>query len=155
MAKDKTLKLTTREIRLAQAGSFLLAGDSMKRALVKAGFSESTARAPKRNGLSADQCLEALKRQDNGTYLKKSLPPLEFEYSEATIQDKVEDVDENYIENLPRGLDGAQYQWADIDGEGLSGILTEQGDSWFYKRNVSAFPVIDEDGFILVDSLTG
>ena len=86
------------------------------------------------------------KRQDDGTYLKKSLPPLEFEYSRATIQDKVEDVDEESLENLPQGLDGTQYQWADIDGEGLSGILTEQGDSWFYKRNVSTLPVIGEDG---------
>lgn len=86
------------------------------------------------------------KLQDDGTYLKKSLPPLEFEYSQATIQDKVEDVDEESIENLPQGLDGAQYQWADIDGEGSSGILTEQGDSWFFKRNVSALPVIDKDG---------
>jgi RHS repeat-associated protein len=79
-------------------------------------------------------------------YLKKSLPPLEFEYSKATIQNKVQDVDEESIENLPQGLDGAQYQWADIDGEGSSGILTEQGDSWFYRRNVSALPVIGEDG---------
>jgi hypothetical protein len=86
------------------------------------------------------------KRQDDGAYLKKSLPPLEFEYSKATIQDKVEDVDEESIENLPQGLDGAQYKWVDIDGEGASGILTEQGDSWFYKRNVSALPVIDKDG---------
>ena len=86
------------------------------------------------------------KRQDDGTYLKKSAPPLEFEYSKASIQDKAKKVDEESIENLPQGLDGAQYQWADIDGEGLSGILTEQSDSWFYKRNVSALPVMDEDG---------
>jgi RHS repeat-associated protein len=86
------------------------------------------------------------KRQDDGTYLKKSLPPLELEYSEATVQDKVQEVDEESIENLPQGLDGAQYQWVDIDGEGASGILTEQGDSWFYKRNLSPLPVIDKDG---------
>ena len=29
------------------------------------------------------------------------------------------------------------YQWVDLDGEGLSGILTEQADGWFYKRNLS------------------
>jgi len=87
-----------------------------------------------------------LKRRDNGTYLKKSLPPLEFAYSKATIQEKVEELDEESLANLPQGLDGAQYQWADIDGEGLSGILTEQGDSWLYKRNISALPLIGEDG---------
>ncbi len=86
------------------------------------------------------------KRQANGAYLKKSLPPLEFKYTEAAIRDKVEDVGEESLENLPEGLDGAQYQWADIDGEGASGILTEQGGAWFYKRNESALPVLGEDG---------
>jgi RHS repeat-associated protein len=85
------------------------------------------------------------KRQDNGTYLKKSLPPLEFQYSEAVIQEEIQEIDKESLENLPQGLDGAQYQWADIDGDGLSGILTEQGDAWFYKRNVSALPVMGED----------
>jgi RHS repeat-associated protein len=85
-------------------------------------------------------------RQDDGTYLKKSLPPLEFEYSKAAIQDKIKDVDQDGIENLPQGLDGSQYQWVDIDGEGTAGILTEQGNAWLYKRNISALPVIDEDG---------
>lgn len=86
------------------------------------------------------------KRQDDGTFLKKSLPPLEFEYSKAIIQDEIREVDRESLENLPQGLDGVQYQWVDIDGEGLSGILTEQGDSWFYKRNVSALPITGEDG---------
>ena len=35
--------------------------------------------------------------------------------------------------NLPYGLDGTHYRWVDLDGEGLSGILTEQAGSWFYK----------------------
>ncbi|MFN0088302.1 MAG: SpvB/TcaC N-terminal domain-containing protein [Blastocatellia bacterium] len=72
-------------------------------------------------------------RQSNGAYLKKSLPPLEFEYSEAVIQSEVREIDAGSLENLPYGLDGARYQWADLDGEGVSGILTEQGESWFYK----------------------
>ena len=28
------------------------------------------------------------------------------------------------------------YQWVDLDGEGVSGILTEQGNAWFYKPNL-------------------
>ncbi len=86
------------------------------------------------------------KRQANGTYLKKSLPSLEFQYSEAVIQDKVQNLDDESLENLPQGPDGTQYQWVDIDGEGISGILTEQSDSWFYKRNVSPIPVVDAEG---------
>ena len=75
------------------------------------------------------------------TYLKKSLPPVEFEYSKANIDETVRDVDEDSLENLPYGLDGSHYQWVDLDGEGLSGILTEQGGAWFYKRNLGAVPI--------------
>lgn len=65
-----------------------------------------------------------------------SLPPLEFEYNQAAIQDKITKIDAESLENLPIGLDGSLYQWVDLDGEGLSGILTEQVDAWFYKQNM-------------------
>jgi len=70
------------------------------------------------------------------TYVKKSLPPLEFEYSKAAIQDRVLELDAESLENLPAGLDGSTYQWVDLDGEGVSGILTEQAGGWFYKPNL-------------------
>lgn len=70
------------------------------------------------------------------TYLKKSLPQLEFEYSKATIHEEIKEIDTESLENLPYGLDGASYQGVDLDGEGLSGILTEQADAWFYKSNL-------------------
>jgi hypothetical protein len=59
-------------------------------------------------------------RRPDGTYLKKSLPPLEFEFSQATIHDEVREIDAESLENLPYGLDGAIYQWLDLDGEGIS-----------------------------------
>jgi hypothetical protein len=85
------------------------------------------------------------KRQQNG-YLKKSLPPLEFEYSRPTIDETIWEVDPESLKNLPYGVDGAHYQWVDLDGEGLSGILTEQAEGWFYKPNLSPINVQEEDG---------
>jgi hypothetical protein len=76
------------------------------------------------------------KRTTDG-YLKRSMPPLEFKYSQAVIQEEVREVEGASLENLPRGLDGSLYQWVDLDGEGLSGILSEQAKGWFYKRNFS------------------
>jgi RHS repeat-associated protein len=73
----------------------------------------------------------------DGTYLRKALPALEFSYTEAKIEDEVRELDAESSENLPIGLDGSHYQWVDLDGEGLSGILTEQAEGWFYKRNLS------------------
>ncbi len=86
------------------------------------------------------------KYRPDGTYLKKPLPPLEFEYSKADIQEDVREIDQESLENLPYGLDGAQYQWVDLDGEGISGILTEQAGGWFYKRNLSPISVKKENG---------
>ncbi|HZM89458.1 MAG TPA: SpvB/TcaC N-terminal domain-containing protein, partial [Blastocatellia bacterium] len=79
-------------------------------------------------------------RRNNGGYESRSLPPVEFEYTEPRVQDIVEQVDSASIENLPVGLDVSAYQWADLHGEGISGILTEQAGAWFYKRNLSPIP---------------
>ncbi len=76
------------------------------------------------------------KRQGAGGYLKRSLPPLEFEYSEAQVDETVREIDPDSLENLPYGWDGSTYQWVDLDGEGISGVLTEQAGAWFYKPNL-------------------
>lgn len=68
-------------------------------------------------------------------YLKRSLPPLELTYSKAQIDDQVRTLDGISAENMPVGLDGNLYRWVDLDGEGLSGLLSEQAGAWFYKPN--------------------
>lgn len=70
------------------------------------------------------------------TYIKKSFPPLEFEYSKATIREDIRALDPDSLENLPIGLDGTTYRWVDLDGEGVSGILAEQADACFYKSSM-------------------
>ena len=75
--------------------------------------------------------------KDDG-YLRKTLPPLEFEYSRPIVQEKIEEIDNESMQNLPVGLDGSTYRWVDLHGEGISGVLTEQGGNWFYKRNLSS-----------------
>ncbi|WP_229426933.1 SpvB/TcaC N-terminal domain-containing protein [Massilia atriviolacea] len=70
-------------------------------------------------------------------YARSSMPPLEFHYSKPVVQEQVEEVDADSLANLPVGLDGSAYRWADLHGEGVPGILTEQGGSWYYMRNTS------------------
>src|ERR1035437_5279627 len=77
------------------------------------------------------------RRDGQGGYLSNSLPPVEFQYTDAAIDETVRDVDPESLENLPYGLDDSHYRWVDLDGEGLPGILTEQAGSWFYKANLS------------------
>jgi RHS repeat-associated protein len=76
-------------------------------------------------------------RRDNGGYMKRGLPPIEFEYTQPIVQDSVEEVDPSSLENLPFGVDGTSYEWTDLHGEGIPGMLTEQAGGWFYKRNIS------------------
>lgn len=75
-------------------------------------------------------------------YLKGSLPPLELGYSVSPLDDltydqlPLQDVDAENLRNLPAGIDGSSYRWVDLDGEGISGVLSEQADTWMYKRNL-------------------
>jgi RHS repeat-associated protein len=70
------------------------------------------------------------------SYRFRSLPPIEFTYSAATIGMEIRELDLKSLENLPQGIDGSVYQWMDLESEGLPGILTEQADAWYYKHNL-------------------
>ena len=85
-------------------------------------------------------------RRKNSGYDRRSLPPLEFRYSEPVVQDTVEEVNLESLENLPVGLDASMYRWTDLHGEGLPGILSEQAGAWYYKRNLSPLPEARAEG---------
>jgi RHS repeat-associated protein len=85
-------------------------------------------------------------RQADGSYLKKSFPPLSFQYSKAEINNEIETIDDESLKNLPVGVNGLEYQWLDLDGEGLQGVLAEQENGWYYKRNVSPISIYNESG---------
>jgi RHS repeat-associated protein len=70
-----------------------------------------------------------------GGYRKQSLPPLEFRYSRPVIGRKACDLSPEALASLPAGIGDGAYQWVDLDGEGLSGILARQGGAWFYQAN--------------------
>ena len=90
--------------------------------------------------IAVTQC--SYQPQAGGGYLSASFPPLEFTYRDATIQAELRELQGDSLANLPIGIDGASYQWVDLDGEGLSGVLTEQAEAWFYKRNLSPTNVV-------------
>ncbi len=82
-------------------------------------------------------------RQDGPALLEKSLPPLAFTYSQPTIDPTIHSIDRESLGNLPEGVDGARYRWLDLDGEGLSGILSQVQGAWYFKRNLSAGNLVD------------
>ncbi|SFV14459.1 SpvB/TcaC N-terminal domain-containing protein [Pseudoduganella namucuonensis] len=88
-------------------------------------------------------------RRTGGGYDASSLPPLEFAYTAAQLQDRVETLDARSLDNLPTGIDGTSYRWTDLHGEGVPGILSEQAGAWYYKANLAplqAFETATEQG---------
>ncbi len=71
---------------------------------------------------------------DNG--LARSMPPLELSYSRPHVSDECRTLDPASVANLPAGVDGFRHQWLDLNSEGIPGILSEQGDAWWYKPNL-------------------
>ncbi|MFA6152382.1 MAG: SpvB/TcaC N-terminal domain-containing protein [Chitinophagaceae bacterium] len=67
--------------------------------------------------------------------IKKSLPPITVDYQAIEWDYTIHDVAREDWANAPQGLTG-NYQWTDFFGEGLPGILSEQGNAWWYKRNL-------------------
>jgi len=71
----------------------------------------------------------------NGGYVKNTMPPLEFAYSKATVNDVPKEIDQSNSRNTPQGLSG-NYQFTDLNAEGLNGVLIETGGAWYYRRNL-------------------
>jgi RHS repeat-associated protein len=86
--------------------------------------------------LLASVTLTGHRRAAGGGYVSQSLPPLELTYSTAAIGSQVAELDGPGLANLPAGLDGTSYQWVDLDGESIAGVLSEQAGGWFYLPNL-------------------
>jgi len=71
-----------------------------------------------------------------GAYTSKNLPAIEFEYQKHQWNKDVKTIAAEELIHAPVGLDEQQYQFTDLFNEGLSGILTEQANGWYYKHNL-------------------
>ncbi|MGB8192487.1 MAG: SpvB/TcaC N-terminal domain-containing protein, partial [Chitinophagaceae bacterium] len=70
------------------------------------------------------------------SYTVKKLPAVEFEYQQHEWDSEVKSISPDDLVHAPSGLDEQQYQFTDLFNEGLSGILTEQANGWYYKHNL-------------------
>jgi RHS repeat-associated protein len=79
---------------------------------------------------------------EDGRYLVSSLPTLDLSYTLSPLENpddedfRIRDVNEENSRNLPTGIDGSVYRFLDLDGIGISGVLTEQDEAWLYKPNL-------------------
>jgi RHS repeat-associated protein len=82
-------------------------------------------------------------RRDGEGYLSRSLPPLEFGYTEPVLHDEVRTVASSELGNLPVGISGPGYAFVDLHGEGVAGVLATTSGEWSYQRNES--PGVEDD----------
>ena len=75
-------------------------------------------------------------KKTDGSYSKRSIPPMTFEYQSHDWNQTVKSIDSKDLVHAPVGLDEQQYQFTDLFNEGLAGILTEQATGWYYKHNL-------------------
>ncbi|MGE5845430.1 MAG: SpvB/TcaC N-terminal domain-containing protein, partial [Ignavibacteria bacterium] len=72
----------------------------------------------------------------NNVYKTKSIPDIEIKYQQHEWNTEIKSITPDNLANAPIGLAGRNYLWIDLFNEGVSGILTEQADAWFYKSNL-------------------
>jgi RHS repeat-associated protein len=75
------------------------------------------------------------RRSGANSYDSRSLPALELSYHDVQWNTDVRTILPEDVVNAPAGA-GAGYQWTDLDGFGVPGLLTEQAASWHYKSNL-------------------
>ncbi|MGV3764393.1 SpvB/TcaC N-terminal domain-containing protein [Parapedobacter sp.] len=75
-------------------------------------------------------------RRADGSYTRKQLPPMKFDYQRHGWNDEVCEISLEELVHAPTGLGEPLYQFTDLYQEGLAGILTEQAGGWYYKKNL-------------------
>ncbi|MCB1227012.1 MAG: hypothetical protein KDK99_14440 [Verrucomicrobiales bacterium] len=74
------------------------------------------------------------RKLDDSSYAKAEWPPLTLGYSEAGEMTRHTIPHQDAI-SAPEGVDGEHYEFADVDGEGIAGILSRREGGWWYAAN--------------------
>jgi RHS repeat-associated protein len=70
-------------------------------------------------------------------YLRQAMPPVNFTYSEPTIDAELHGLIPDDLGAMPIGAHSEGGQWVDLHGESLAGFLKETNGAWYYTRNIS------------------
>ncbi|HYI11054.1 MAG TPA: SpvB/TcaC N-terminal domain-containing protein [Thermoanaerobaculia bacterium] len=74
--------------------------------------------------------LETIRRVHYTKTASRQLPPLTLSYNLPVWNKSVASITSDDLLEVP-----APYQWIDLYGDGVPGMLTEQGNAWYFKQN--------------------
>lgn len=104
-------------------------------------YSSDSAKSERETELEFLESIAQTSWRWNGSgYDRRSLPPMTFEYQPLAWSQAVKTVAPEDLVHAPTGLSG-NHLWVDLYNEGINGLLTEQGEGWYYKHNLG-----DPDG---------
>ena len=66
---------------------------------------------------------------------RRVLPTLALDYARPAVNDLLSALPKESLQGLEGGVDGARKQWVDLDGEGIPGVLIDEGTGWYFKSN--------------------
>ncbi|MGW3614796.1 SpvB/TcaC N-terminal domain-containing protein [Micromonospora sp. NPDC005163] len=73
-------------------------------------------------------------------YLVRSYPPVDLDYSRVPDAAELARLPVETVGGTDLDAADSPAQWVDLDGEGVSGILTEHEGAWYYRRNAGSPP---------------
>lgn len=62
-------------------------------------------------------------------------PALSFNYTQAVPDATVSTITDEWLDNLPQGIDGTRFRFVDLYEEAAPGVLVEADNAWLFKRN--------------------
>jgi RHS repeat-associated protein len=74
--------------------------------------------------------------RDGSGYKRDSPPPVKFGYTYPKISSEMQDMNSHSVINLPVGLGGDSYQFVDLEGQGLAGIVSWVQGTLMYVPNL-------------------
>ena len=122
--------------RKAMAGKYLLEGLSLKQALIRAGYAESTASTPKQHDLSAEACLREAGKLD-----PEADPRTLLSCARNTLLQKLQSIDprKESLSSVARVVDIAEKHYRHIPGQ-----IDARGPGSFVQRARAAKVCLDE-----------
>ncbi|BAV06841.1 RHS repeat-associated core domain-containing protein [Filimonas lacunae] len=75
-------------------------------------------------------------KDDTQSYSTKSLPDIVIQYQQHEWNTTIESLLPGDAEQLPIVLHDKSHIWIDLFNEGVTGILTEQSNEWYYQHNL-------------------